>query len=177
MWRERRDHLVPQRRVVRIQRLEVRRLGVDGLDHGFGQIFGARPAEGPVVGHHAFGACRRAEPLKQGDLVVRIEREAVDRNHHRNVELADILDVLFEIGEALLQRLEILAVVTENGLDVDLGHLQVVPELAEHVADRFGVGFLGHAEFPLAPPGAPQNRSLTVCVNSALRRRWRRRGR
>ncbi len=89
---------------------------LDGAHHGLGDLDRAGAAFGPMVGHHAFDPELGRERLEQRDLALGVAREAVDRHHHRHAVFPHILDVTLEIGEALLQRREVLL------LEIVLGH-------------------------------------------------------
>src|SRR5207237_228735 len=69
---------------------------------------GAAPAaHRPVVGHQRLDAERLALVLDQRDLGVGVGGEAIDRDHRRDAELADVLDVALQVGHAAFQRGEI----------------------------------------------------------------------
>ena len=92
--------LLEQRHVVGIEQLQVRLALVDDLDHRLGDVGRALAAHRPVIGHQRLDAERLALLLDQRDLGVGVGREAVDRDHRRQAEFLDVLDVALQVAHA-----------------------------------------------------------------------------
>ena len=88
-----------------------------------------------MIGHHAFRAnASSTELLEQRDLGVGVAGEAVDRHHHRHADICvTILDMPLEIGEALLQSVEVLL------LEIVLGHAAMHLERADGGDDHHAI--------------------------------------
>ena len=71
----------------------------------------APPLAQTVLAHGILGAGLHGALADQLDLRVGVGGEAVDGHDHRDAELAGVLDVLQQVGQALLQQLEVLLLV------------------------------------------------------------------
>src|SRR6266516_3919547 len=123
--------------VERVEEVEVRRL-VGGRDNRFGQRGGARAAlREPVVDLCGVSALLERELADELDLLGRVAREAVDRDHGVDAELAYDAEVAGEIRRPGLDRIEAavgVAGVMLQRLDGRDEHHRVRPE-ATRAAD------------------------------------------
>src|SRR5882672_1952541 len=100
--------LVPEGILLFVDELEIALL-LAQIDDDARQLRRALAPVAPVRGEHHLGAELLDSRLEQLELLRRVVVEAVDRNNAGNaVVLLHVLDVALEVGDPLLQRLEVL---------------------------------------------------------------------
>ena len=95
--------LLADRHVERVEELRLRRPALGGSHHHAGQILAAGAALGEHIAHrHADGAGLAGDQAHRLDLRGPIVGVGVQGHHHRHAEAAGVLDLLAQIGPALV---------------------------------------------------------------------------
>ena len=97
----------PKRYVVRIKRLELRRLGFNRLHHRLRQLDRAFTASGPVICSDAFNLDVIAQGFQQRILACGIGRKSIDRDDNGHTEFANVFDMPCQIVEPFFECREV----------------------------------------------------------------------
>ncbi len=100
--------LVAQRHLIGIENAELGAAAFGELDDGVGKLRRAFAAARPMVGDHRLDPHPGAQLLQPAKLGFGIGAEAVDRDHRRNPEPAQVFERALQIGEALFDGRDIL---------------------------------------------------------------------